>query len=143
MARKVRVEEKKRVPIITAATAQDIHEFRNYLAGNWTRTTPPRVVKSWEVSLDEECERIVFNGPLLNLRTLQEMLDKEKDFQAVRDKIGGEECVLVFHQRIKGMHPKQSVGMATVESIELSTLVPGPARKKIIATLPDHVVKGF
>ncbi|MCX6767143.1 MAG: hypothetical protein NTY90_00210 [Candidatus Micrarchaeota archaeon] len=132
---------KTRVQSINAATVQDAREFADYLAGNWTRTVPPRIVKSWEVDVDEECERLAFNGPLLNVKSLKEALERGYGLQSVPNKLWGADELLIFSHKIKGNHPRGSIGVATTESLELSTLLPGPVRKKVFASLADHLVK--
>jgi len=140
MPKKVEAREKVRESVLAKATLDDLREFDDYLAGKWKETFMPRVVRLWEVSADEECERIAFNGPLLNVRSLAGALEREKGFRAARDAAGGSERVLIFYPGVEGDHPRKAAGVATTDSVEISTRVPASARKKLFYMLPRHLV---
>ena len=136
----VEAEGKVRESVLAKATLEDLQDFSSYLNGKWKETFLPRVVRLWDVDVDEECERMAFNGPLLNINSLAAALGKEKDFSVAKDKMGGFDCLLIFYAGVAGDHPKKAAGVATADSVEISTLVPGPVRKKLFSMLPSHLV---
>ncbi|HEV8289842.1 MAG TPA: hypothetical protein VGQ00_02730 [Candidatus Norongarragalinales archaeon] len=131
----------ERVATIHHAVPADVRQLREYLKGNWGKTRIPKIVKRWDVNLDQDFETLELNGPIIDLHKLKKALDKQ-GIQTILtvDNKGATKLLLKF-RKVQGSYEKNSAGIIFPDYVEMSMDVPALERKKVLRMLPDFLIK--